>query len=389
MPAARTASYHPISAEALISLDSMEGVYRLPMVETRPAAAAPARRLQTWPGYALAAAVAAAAYGVHYLPFPPFEVSGPAGIRRPVSAAILAILGGIVARNLLPLPASVLESSKGLARTIIPITIVLTGAGLNLATLASAGAPSIAITVICILAATAAAIWFGRLLGLTGRTPVLLGAGTAICGTSAIVAVAPLVEAEDDEVMLSIGTVNVLGLLLMFLLPIAGAFLALDNQAFGVWAGTSIHAVPQVIAAGFAYSPAAGALATLVKLVRVAMLAPFMFLLGIWYARRRHSGQPKIHYARLVPPFVWGFLLLAILNTAGLLPVMQFRFGNLALSKFLAEAGELLLTLSMAAMGLEVNARLFAKVGGKALAAGTLASIALCAVSLLLIRLLL
>src|SRR6202000_1723303 len=110
-----------------------------------------------------------------------------------------------------------------------------------------------------------------------------------------------------EDLMLSIGTVNILGLVLMFLLPAIGGLLHLRDEAFGIWAGTTIHAVPQVVAAGFAYSAAAGALATLVKLVRVTLLAPFLFVVGYLYARRKGS-QVSIQYARLVPPFVYGFL---------------------------------------------------------------------------------
>lgn len=232
----------------------------------------------------------------------------------------------------------------------------------------------------------AAAIWFGKLLGVWRRTALLIGAGTAICGTSAIVAVAPLIEAEDQDIMLSIGTVNILGLGLMFLMPAIGGLLHMNDEAFGVWAGTSIHAVPQVVAAAFAYSSQAGALATLVKLVRVTLLAPFLFVLGFLYARRR-GPTIAIHYTRLVPAFVYGFLALALLNTLSLLPVLQFRFGSASLSDLLVNLGEVLLTLSMAAMGLEVNIRFLARVGGAAVLTGAAASVILCLVSLLLIRL--
>ena len=388
-PSRPATSYTSISAEALLSLDSMEGVYSLPVVETAPPKP-PARKPQVlWPGYALACAVAAVAYAIHYLPVAPFRVASASGVRYPVSAAIVAILSGVTLRSLLPIPQAIADTFKHLARRTIPLTIALTGAGLNLASIASVGITAFTITVLCILVAAPAAIWLGRLLGVWRKTAVLIGAGTAICGTSAIVAVAPLIEAEDQDVMLSIGTVNILGLVLMFAFPLIGAFLKLSDEAFGVWAGTSIHAVPQVVAAAFAFSRQAGALATLVKLVRVALLAPFMFGLGIWYARQHHSNQPRIHYARLVPGFVWGFMGLALLNTVSLLPTLQFRFGSVALSELLANLGELLLTLSMAAMGLEVNIRFFAKVGGRAILVGIGASIILCSFSLILIRLLL
>jgi uncharacterized membrane protein YadS len=175
---------------------------------------------------------------------------------------------------------------------------------------------------------------------------------------------------------------------MMFLLPACGSLLHLRDVAFGVWAGTTIHAVPQAVAAGFAYGPYAGALATLVKLVRVTLLAPFIFIVGFFHARRSGSGV-AIRYSRLLPGFVYGFFALALCNTFGLFPILQFRFGSVAFSDLLTNLGEILLTLSMAAMGLEVNVRFLARTGGTALFTGTAASLILVLTSLLLIRLLL
>lgn len=382
----KTESYGYISDEALLSLDSMEGIHALPHAVAVKPKAAPRSGLwrPSWNGYGLAALVAALSYVIHYLPFPPFQV----GPRYPVSAAIIAIVGGVLVRNILPLPAAAVDAAKGLARRLIPLTIVLTGAGLDLARVATVGSTALAITVVCIAVSMAAAIWLGRMFKVWYRTALLIGAGTAICGTSAIVAVAPLIEAEDQDLMLSIGTVNILGLVLMFVLPAVGGLLHLRDDAFGVWAGTSIHAVPQVVAAGFAYSASAGALATLVKLVRVTLLAPFLFVLGYAYARRNGSAV-SIQYHRLVPPFVYGFLALSLANTFNLLPVLQFHFGAYPLPDLLSSLGELFLTLSMAAMGLEVNVRFLARTGGRAVLTGAAASVVLCAISLLLIRLLL
>src|SRR6266700_3294517 len=214
-------AYDSISTEALLSLDSMEGVYSLPVVEKKVEQPKAAKRDSVWPGYYLTALTAAIAYCVHYLPFAPFRIAGDSGVRRPISSAIVATL---------------------------------------------------------------AASYSGRLFGLWPKTALLVGAGTAICGNSAIVAVAPLIDAADEDVTLSVGTINVMGLL-----PLTGGALKMGDVAFGVWAGSTIHAVPQVVAAAFAYSQKAGTLATLVKLVRVTMLAPFMIALILIYARQRRN----------------------------------------------------------------------------------------------------
>jgi uncharacterized integral membrane protein (TIGR00698 family) len=375
-----------IPFEALLSLESMEGVYARPVAEIKPPQRR-ARKTSPLAGYLLALAVTGLAYVMHYLPFPPFRVTGATGVRYPLSAAILAILAGMAVRNLVRLPASLIESARGVPRRVIPAAIVLTGAGLNLAAIASVGIRALLITLACLTVAMGSSIWLGAVTRLVRKTAILIGAGTAICGTSAIVAVAPLIQAEDQDMLVAIGTINILGLLFMFAMPALGSLLHLSDQAFGVWAGTSIHAVPQVLAAAFSYSQPAGALATLVKLVRVALLAPLIFVLGIWHSRQAGADPAQIHYHRLVPTFVWGFLALATLNTASLLPIVQFRFGAYSTSNLLSNASELLLAISMAAMGLEVDAVQFSKVGGRAMLVGALAGLILAATSLLLIRL--
>src|SRR5258706_9975282 len=113
--------YGSISSEALLSLESMEGVYSLPAVEKRTAAAASAKKLSVWPGYYLTALTAAIAYGLHLLPFPPFQVASITGVRRPISTAIIAILAGVLIRNLLPVPGSIVEGCKVIVRKAVPL----------------------------------------------------------------------------------------------------------------------------------------------------------------------------------------------------------------------------------------------------------------------------
>ncbi len=395
-----------IHGSAYPSFDSMEGIPGVmePVVERAAAAEEAARAKAAFrPGYAAAAMVAGLAYLVHYLPLAPFTVTGGAGaVRHPVSAAIIAIVLGLGLRNMVRLPDSIRAGCKRVVRKMIPIAIVCTGAGMNLKALAAIGVSAFVITVVCIVIAIAGSFYVGRLLGLSRKTSLLLGAGTGICGNSAIVAVAPLIDATDDDVALSVGAVNLFGLVTMLTLPAIGGFLAMGDEAFGIWSGTSIHAVPQVVAAGFAFSPAAGATATLVKLVRVTLLAPLVFVLAIMHAKQSPAdakGTQKlaIHYARFVPWFVWGFGALALLNTFGMIPTLDFALTGLSgetfptsvpLAATLKLVGKILLTLAMAAIGLEIDVRQLAGVGAKAITAGFITSAILAAASLTLIMIL-
>ena len=389
-----------LSPEALRSLGSMEGAYVLPIVERRKGSPRPTvvvEKLNPWPGWAVAVLVAAVAYAIHYLPFAPFRVEGASGVRRPVSAAILAIFAGALASGVLPLSHKsskrILEGAKHAVRRTIPLTIVLTGATLSFANARAVGFRACAIIIATMTAAMASAWIFGKMFGVWPRTAILIGAGTAICGNSAIVAVAPLIDAEDRDLMLSMGAINVLGLVLMFVSPFIGGAIGFNDNSYGVWAGSTIHAVPQAVAAGFAFSEKAGGVATLVKLVRVALLAPLLLVLAFGYARSRkgnEKGGVTVHYARLVPPFLWGFFGLFLLNSLRLLPVLQFSSGySVNLAEVLAEAGNISLALSMAAMGLEINLKMFVKVGGAAVAVGAAACVTACIVSWVMIRALL
>jgi uncharacterized integral membrane protein (TIGR00698 family) len=370
--------YSRLSEEALNSLASMEGLDMLasPVVTVRRAETAPATKATRWIGYAAAAVVASAAYALHVL-------------YKPISAAILAILIGALARNLASLPGAVLEGCKGLVRRVIPITIVLTGATLNLTDIGK-GAPYFMVILGAIVSGTLGALWAGRLFGTRHKTALLVGAGTSICGTSAIVAVAPIVDADDEDLLLSVSTINILGLLIMLLLPGLGSILAMKPESFGVWAGTTVHAVPQAVTTGFAYGPESGTIATLVKLVRVTLLAPFILALALFGVKRAAGG--KLQMSKLLPSFIYGFAALAVLNTLGLLPELTFHpLGAAAVSTFgsakaLAETGNILLTLSMAAMGLEVNVRMLIRTGGPALVTGVAASVAQGLTTFLLIR---
>ena len=355
-------------------LDSSEPIRAvdLPTPKAKPVAS-------PWLGYLAAGLVASGAYAVHLS-------------YKPASAAILAILIGAVVRNLAAFPPAMLEGCKGLVRRVIPITIVLTGASLNLTDVAK-GAPYLAVIATAIVVGTLAAMWAGRLLGASRNTALLVGAGTSICGTSAIVAVAPVIEADDDDLLLSVSTINLLGLLIMLVLPVLGGWAGMTEDHFGVWAGTTVHAVPQAVTTGFAFGAKAGSIATLVKLVRVTLLAPFIVFVALMFAKRKNGV--KVQVSKLLPPFVYGFAALAVINTLGLLPELTFKVlgaaapATIGLAKILAEAGNLLLTLSMAAMGLEVNLKFLIRTGGPALATGALASLAQCAATWLAIRLLL
>lgn len=384
-----------LSDEAFASLGSMEGILEPAVeMESKPVAAGDHA---LWPGVIASIIVAFLAYMIS-------EAAGTGltigSLPIPVSAGIVAILLGLLARNLLGLPATLSFGCKRIVKKLIPVAIVLTGAKLDLAAMRDVGLPVLTIVVLTMTVAIFGTYKIGRLLGLGRKVSLLLGVGTGVCGNSAIVAAAPLIDADDEDLVLSIGTVNLFGLLAMLACVLIGA--NLSAQVFGVWAGTTIHAVPQVVAAGMSHSMEAGTLATLVKLVRVALLAPLVFVLALMYARThsadRASRHVVVHYARFVPWFVWGFVIVAVVGAMGLIPELQFDaqrmpgwmagYDSIAMADVFGSGARILLALAMAAIGLEVNLRLLVRVSGKAVLCGLLSTTMLAVVGMLLIRLL-
>lgn len=359
-------------------LDYMEGggsdVVSLPV---KPKPAVTVKKEQPIWGVLVAFGVAIVAIWLSTLPFAPFsipkkfvDVSGKPGMRidHPIEPVMLAIILGMIASNIWALPKNLQPGIKYAVKKLLPIGIVLLGVRLNFLMMKRIGAAGLVLSVLETVVALALLLILTRLLKLPQKLGVLLGVGTAICGGTAIVATAPVIEAEEKDVVVSVATVTLLGLLAMFTMPFLGHLLQMGDKAFGIWAGLAIHQTPQVIAAGFAYSDVAGETATIVKLARVCLLAPVVFIIGLIYARNKmkETGEvdkKKINYWKLFPMFVFGFLAMAVLNTMGLIPELRVHdaafFGagdhSIKLVKVGEDLSKFLITISMAGVGLETK----------------------------------
>jgi uncharacterized membrane protein YadS len=214
----------------------------------------------------------------------------------------------------------------------------------------------------------------------------------------------PLIEADEVDVTFSVATVTLLGLVAMFLLPILGHWLALSSKAFGVWAGLTIHQLPQVVAAGFAYSPDAEEHAIIIKLARICLLAPLVFVIGLVYARHKAKKQEavshgRINYFSMFPKFVFGFLALALLRAKGWLPDITVHFPDQAASAGASDpqyslpavaqtCSAFFITMSMAGVGLETKLKAMRKTGFRPLVAASISAAAITVITLGLIKLL-
>ena len=352
------------------------------------------------PGLALATAIAIASDFIHTLPFPPFTVGG----KHPVDAILIAIVLGMAMRNLLPLPVWTRPGIAYAVKSVLPIAIVLMGAKLDFFDVMRVSGQALIINVLCVTTALVLTVWLCTRARVSRNLGILIGAGTAICGGTAIAVTAPIIEADDNETAFAVTAITLFGLLWIPVFPLVGAALELGQVQFGVWAGTAIHATPQVMAAAFAYGDEAGEIAVIVKLVRVLLLAPVVIVIGALHARAKRRLEqahvtPAAKLTTLFPPFILGFVALALAKTLHLLPDFTFHLEqsflwdagsvDMSMSQIVTRASAFLVAVSMAGVGLGVHIRGLMKIGLRAFWVGLVSAVLLAAFSLVLLSILL
>ena len=306
------------------------------------------------PGLLLSAVIAGLALWLGNIP----SVAG-AGF----SALTLAILFGIVAGNTLyprihaHCDAGVLWSKQYLLR----LGIILYGLRLTFSQIAEVGVSGIAIDVLMLSSTFMLACLLGqKVFGLDRKTSWLIGAGSSICGAAAVLATEPVVKAESSKVAVAVATVVIYGTLAIFIYPAMYPLLAhwFTPEAYGIYMGSTMHEVAQVVAAGHAVSPDAENAAVIAKMLRVMMLAPFLILLASrvkQLAPAAEGEKSKI----TIPWFAVLFILVAIFNSFHLLPK--------GVVDVLITVDTVLLAMAMAALGLTTHISALKKAGAKPL----------------------
>lgn len=327
------------------------------------------RALRLLPGITLCAAVALAAMGL---------AAGEAWLfgHAWLEGLVLAILLGVAVRTLWSVPEACSAGIGFSARTLLELAVMLLGATLSVGVLAELG-PGLVLAIIAVVAiAIAGSFGIGRCLGLPWRMAMLVACGNSICGNSAIAATAPVIGADGEDVAASIAFTAILGVLVVLALPLLVPLLGLSSTQYGVLAGLTVYAVPQVLAATAPVGIVSVQIGTIVKLVRVLMLGPVILLLGL--GSRRGTARPPLH--RLVPWFILGFIGLAALRSTGFLPQPVVAL--------LGEIAMILTILSMAALGLGVDLRVLGRAGIRVSLAASLSILALGGIGYAAIRLL-
>ena len=321
---------------------------------------------QISPGLAICVAVAGAAYGLERIQH---ALLGAGFLEALVFAIIIGILTRIVFCDREAWRPGINFSSK----TLLEIAIVLLGASISFATIMSVGLTLIIAVAAIVTLSIYVSFAVARFLGLSPRLAMLIACGNSICGNSAIVAVAPVIKANSDEVASALAFTAVLGVAAVLLLPLLYVYAGLGAAQYGALTGLTVYAVPQVLAAAAPAGLVSVQTGTVIKLLRVLMLGPVIFTLGIFEGRAAQREGRKTSFSNLVPWFIIGFMIVVVARSFGLFPP--------DVVKMLLKISSGLTIVAMAGLGLSVDIRTVASAGGRVILASSISLLLLVTVS--------
>ncbi|MFI3205857.1 MAG: YeiH family protein [Clostridia bacterium] len=316
-----------------------------------------------------------------------------------IGASVIALFIGMIINSFCNV--SVLKDGiKFTSKKILKFAIILLGASLSIQTILTVGSLSLAVMFFTLLTCFGGGYFIGKALGLDWKLSNLISAGTGICGGSAIAAIAPVIDAEDKEIAYAMSATFIFDMVMIVAFPFMGEMLGLNDMAYGLWAGTAVNDTSSVVAAGYAYSEAAGDFATMVKLTRTLSIIPTVLVFAYINIRikqkervtarqtidavkekgekyevsqlekisenTKEKASGKINILSIFPWFILAFVAVAIINSFGLIPTEVSEFSK-ELSKFLMVA-------ALAAIGINTSFKDMKKSGFKPMLHGFIIS---------------
>lgn len=272
-----------------------------------------------------------------------------------IGGSVIALFIGMILNNFWK-PDYLNAGLKFTSKKLLKFAIILLGASLSIGTVLTVGKMSLVVMVFTLLTCFGGGYFIGKALGLNWKLSNLISAGTGICGGSAIAAIAPVIDAHDSDIAYAMSATFLFDMAMIVLFPIMGRWMGLSDMAYGLWAGTAVNDTSSVVAAGFAFSEAAGDFATMVKLTRTLSIIPVVTIFALINMRLKAKTMAatdnsninlKSSVLSVFPWFILGFIALAIINSLGFIPA-SVSTGAKDLSKFLMVA-------ALGAIGLNTN----------------------------------
>lgn len=318
------------------------------------------------PGMALAFIVATAAWYMAKIPVGIVNTDGSINtVGSYIGASVIALFIGMAINAIIGVPGSLAAGFKFTSKKILKFAIILLGASMSMSTIVHVGRISLEVMLFTLLTCFGGGYFIGRALGLNWKLSNLISAGTGICGGSAIAAIAPVIDAEDKDIAYAMSATFLFDMAMIIIFPLMGKSMGLSDQVYGLWAGTAVNDTSSVVAAGYAFSEAAGDFATMVKLTRTLVIIPTVLVFSMIsvYLKKKKSAamvmtseaKNKVNIAGLLPWFILGFLILAFVNSMGFIPASVGHAAKL-FSKFLMVA-------ALAAIGLNTSFKEMSKSG--------------------------
>ena len=281
----------------------------------------------------------------------------PGGV---LGASIIALFAGTIINSFFH-PAWMKPALKFTSKRVLKAAIVLLGASLSVSTIMSVGKMTFFVMLFTFAMCFGAGYFIRKIFGLNWKLSNLISAGTGICGGSAVAAIAPVIDADDKDIAFAMSSTFLFDMVMIALYPLMGKALGMSDIAYGIWAGTSVNDTASVVASGYAFSEAAGDFATLVKLTRTIAIIPTVLVFA-WIGTRikqkelqEASNGQKVNLMKIIPWFIGGFLLLAIMNSVGFIPA--------TISGVMKSSSKFLMVSALAAIGLSTSITDFKKAG--------------------------
>ena len=269
-----------------------------------------------------------------------------------IGGPVFALFSGII---LNPFIKSDKRLSPGLdftSKRLLKFAIILLGFSLSIGHILEVGKISLAVMVFTLAASFGFGHLFGRLFKMNWKLSSLISAGTGICGGSAIAALSPVIEADDSDITYAITATFIFDIAMILLFPIMGSRLGLSDLAYGLWTGTAVNDTSSVVAAGYAYSNAAGEFATIVKLTRTLSIIPTVVIFS--YIAQRQENKITLKNANtsiksIFPYFIIFFILAAVINSIGLIPPQ--------VGSIITKSSKFFMIMALGAIGLKTDIR--------------------------------
>ena len=279
-----------------------------------------------------------------------------------LGASIIALFLGTIINRFFH-PKWMQPALKFTSKKILKAAIVLLGASLSISTIMDVGKMTFFVMIFTFAMCFGGGYFIRKLFGLNWKLSNLISAGTGICGGSAVAAIAPVIDADDKDIAFALSSTFLFDMVMIALYPLMGKALGMSDIAYGIWAGTSVNDTASVVASGYAFSEAAGDFATMVKLTRTIAIIPTVLVFAYIGTRIKQKelkaagGGQKVKIIKIIPWFIGGFLLLAVFNSVGCIPV--------AVSGVIKNTSKFLMVTALAAIGLSTSITDFKKAGLK------------------------